>query len=361
MLKYKGKHESLYYTLFFIFFVNLLILIWVSTILSNILSSSENKTEDKINKLKKQLYGLQKEDQRNNLQTVQQLDTLKNKVTRLYKLSKTYKNKTQDKINKLKKQLYVLQTEHQTDNLQLDRLQAKVTKLYKVTKKDNKENRYKKKIIVYEAFHNELTFSVNHRLKKYSHGSPLHGNKLKKIFYKLIRHVDNILHKAHVDYVIYAGTLLGAWRHHGFIPWDNDVDILILGSQLEVLEAYLNDLYETESIYWIKRHGLHSDVIPFKVVDSKNGYYLDIFLCEEKGDICINNFPGEFFHFEIKDLFPSKYCRFDNTWVNCPNNVSNVLKTMYGNLDIPKNKKYNNQTFSHVKEYYFGSSRRDLN
>ena len=206
-----------------------------------------------------------------------------------------------------------------------------------------------------------MTFSVNHRLKNYSHGSPLHGNKLKKIFYKLIRHVDNILHKAHVDYVIYGGTLLGAWRHHGFIPWDNDVDIIILGSQLEVLEAYLNDLYETDSIYWIKRHGLHSDVIPFKIVDINNGYYLDIFLCEEKGDICINNFPGDLIHFKIKDLFPSKYCRFDNTWVNCPNNAFNVLKTMYRNLNIPKNKKYNNQTFSHVKEYYFGSSRRDLN
>ena len=286
-------------------FVIFLILIGNIAILSNILSFSKIETEDKIKGLKKQLDALQKEDQTNNLQTMHQLDRLKNKVTKLYTL----------------------------------------------TKKNNKEKRYKKKLIVYETFHDELTLSVNHRLKKYSHASPLHGKKLKKIFYRLIRHVDNTLNKAHVDYVIYAGTLLGAWRHHGFIPWDNDVDILILGSQLEVLEAYLNDLYETELIYWIKRHGLHSDVIPFKVVDINTGYYLDIFLCKEKGDICINKFPGEFSHFEIKDLFPSKYCRFDNIWVKCPNNAYNILKTMYANLDIPKNKSYNKEIFSHVKEY----------
>ena len=46
--------------------------------------------------------------------------------------------------------------------------------------------------------------------------------------YRLIHFIDNILTENKIRYWITGGTLLGAVRHSGLIPWDDDGDICIL-------------------------------------------------------------------------------------------------------------------------------------
>ncbi|WP_297968039.1 phosphorylcholine transferase LicD, partial [uncultured Anaerovibrio sp.] len=91
--------------------------------------------------------------------------------------------------------------------------------------------------------------------------SPAELKKLQETQMELIAEVDRICKKCNIKYNMVGGTMLGAIRHKGYIPWDDDADIGFLRegyekfreackTELDHEKFYMQDLRDTKGYRW---------------------------------------------------------------------------------------------------------------
>ena len=73
----------------------------------------------------------------------------------------------------------------------------------------------------------------------------------------LLQEFDRVCRALHIPYVLFAGTLLGAVRHQGFIPWDDDLDVLMLRADYDRLLAEASTVLNTDDFYLQKEFSEH--------------------------------------------------------------------------------------------------------
>ena len=64
---------------------------------------------------------------------------------------------------------------------------------------------------------------------------------IQSIIWDIMKELRRYLDEEHVEYYMLGGTLLGAVRHKGFIPWDDDIDIGVPRAQYETLLQTIGD------------------------------------------------------------------------------------------------------------------------
>jgi hypothetical protein len=72
---------------------------------------------------------------------------------------------------------------------------------------------------------------------------------------RLLMIIERICRKHGIEFMIYDGTLLGSWRHHDIIPWDDDVDIMIA---LKDRTRFIHAINQTNSTL-IVNYDFHND------------------------------------------------------------------------------------------------------
>lgn len=117
--------------------------------------------------------------------------------------------------------------------------------------------------------------------------------RAKAVMVQILKDVDILCSKHGINYWIDFGTLLGAVRHKGFIPWDDDIDITMpredynkfIGIALEELDQkYFLQLRRTDKSYnrdWLKIRDRNSVFLEYGSLknkdNGKNGIFIDIF------------------------------------------------------------------------------------
>ncbi|WP_455541584.1 LicD family protein [Prevotella fusca] len=212
---------------------------------------------------------------------------------------------------------------------------------------------------------------------------------LQKCDAQLLAIFDRLCTKYNLTYWLDSGTLLGAVRHKGFIPWDDDIDICMLREEMNrvvplmkaEVEKYGLTLFPTPLhplrglvlAYKPEETGIWMDIFPLdpynsdepesavrkKVVEYRNFFYQH----KEEPDIVLENKKKEIFpdnrfmkkHYllatleswkgckwicihEEKDIFPVQRMEFEGYHLCVPANQDDYLQHWYGSnyMDFPR-------------------------
>lgn len=110
-------------------------------------------------------------------------------------------------------------------------------------------------------------------LKEDTSGNIVTVADVQRVLLSMLKDVDAVCKKHDIPYFLNGGSALGAYRHQGFIPWDDDVDIAMLDSDYKRFLAVVVD--ELKDNYVVHAYGLkrcYNVLIPAMKIRKKGTY-----------------------------------------------------------------------------------------
>lgn len=116
---------------------------------------------------------------------------------------------------------------------------------------------------------------------------------------EILKEIDRICKENNITYILCGGSLLGAVRHKGFIPWDDDVDIAMPRKDYNkfidvccnngINKKYFLHCNETDSEYWlpfakVRKNKTTMNEKSIAHLQTHKGIYVDIFPLDNIGN-----------------------------------------------------------------------------
>jgi phosphorylcholine metabolism protein LicD len=176
-------------------------------------------------------------------------------------------------------------------------------------------------------------------------------DKIRCISTNILSMIDHLSKQYNFNYFLAYGTLIGAVRHRDFIPWDDDIDIMMTQEDLYKLiavSALLPSYIEIKVMdnNFVKVMDKNSKIS----LDGKRGVAVDIFVLDTKEDeYSFRNVHNQKWVKTLKaDWYPTTMHPFGEKTFSIPKNYDEILTEIYG--DYMKLPPEEDRVYSHIDE-----------
>jgi lipopolysaccharide cholinephosphotransferase len=218
------------------------------------------------------------------------------------------------------------------------------------------------KFVVIAFNYREKRYFMSTKAPEHIIFSPEDLRKLQQVELDMLLEADRICEKYNIKYCLCGGTLLGAARHKGFIPWDDDIDIIMLRPEYEkFFEACKTELGKdfflqdnrTDPYYrWgyakLRRNGSEYIRAGQEHMHYRTGIFIDIFVLDNVSDNPVLRRIDSTTCFLIRKIMWSeagKVCSNNpllRLWYRCLSNIS--TRWLFSVLDSIKNRNNKKKT-----------------
>ena len=162
--------------------------------------------------------------------------------------------------------------------------------------------------------------------------SPEEFRRMQLMQTDMLVELDRVCRKHNITYSLTGGTLLGAVRHKGYIPWDDDADVGMLREEYEKFKkvaheldpelCYFQDHTTDDGYRWgygkLRRTGTRYVRVGQEHMKGKTGVFIDIFPIDDVPKTTLGQMFQDFYCFLLRTVLWSevgKYSKTENGFV----------------------------------------------
>ncbi|MCR0121295.1 LicD family protein [[Clostridium] innocuum] len=112
-------------------------------------------------------------------------------------------------------------------------------------------------------------------LKTRKDGTSITVRDVQLVLLEMLKDIDALCKKHNIRYWLTGGSALGAVRHKGFIPWDDDADIGMLREDYEKFQRVVHELGDAYITQCFETHSKYNVLVPPMKVRKKGTYCVE--------------------------------------------------------------------------------------